>query len=88
MTKNVKYQYFREMVITLKIINIYKSFLFRFKGEYLDQLVNYSEDLFLKRDRKLSKILIIFRIINIFQKYRNLTLFVIFFDKINIFPST
>ena len=42
----------------------------------------------LKRDQKLLKILIIFRVINIFQKYRNLTFFVIYSYKINILPST
>ena len=39
-------------------------------------------------DHKLFKMLIIFRVINIYQKYRNLTSFVIYSDKINILPST
>ena len=45
--------------------------------KYLERLANYHEDLPLKRDQKLLKLLIIFRVINIFQKDQNLTFFVI-----------
>ena len=56
--------------------------------KYLEQLENYYEDLSLKRDQTLLKMFIIFRVINIFQKDRNLTFIVIYSYKINIFPST
>ena len=56
------------------------------RKKYIDQLANYSEDLPWKRDQKLWKMFIIFRVINIFQKYPNLTFFVIYFCKINILP--
>ena len=55
---------------------------------YLDQLAKYSKDLPSKRGRKLLKILIIFRVINIFQIDRNFAFFVIYSYKINILPST
>ena len=57
-------------------------------SKYLNQLKNYYENLALKRDQKLFKLLIIFRVITIFQKDRNLTFFVIYSYKINILPST
>ena len=41
--------------------------------KYPNHLENFSEDLPLKRDRKPLKVLIISRVIRIFQKYRNLT---------------
>ena len=41
----------------------------------------------LKRDQNIFKILVILRGINVFQKDRNLTFFVIYFHKINILPS-
>ena len=56
--------------------------------KYLEKLRNHYEDLSLKRDQKLLKMLIIFRVINIFQKDRNLTFFVIYSYKINILSST
>ena len=56
--------------------------------KYLKQFENYYEDLPLKRDQKLLKMLIIFSVINIFQKDRNLMFFVIYSYKINILPST
>ena len=55
--------------------------------EYLEQLGNYHEDSPLKWDQKHLEMLIIFRVINIFQKDWNFTFFVIYSYKINILPS-
>ena len=55
--------------------------------KYFEQLKNCYENLPLKQDHKLYKMLIIFRVINIFQQDRNLTFFVIYFHKINILSS-
>ena len=55
--------------------------------ENVNNSINYDEDLPLKQDQNLFKMLIIYRIINIFQKDRNLTIFVISSNKINILPS-
>ena len=56
--------------------------------KYLEQYVNYYENLPLKRDQNLLKMLVIFRVINVLQKNLNLTFFVIYSYKINILPST
>ena len=51
-------------------------------------IVNYYENLPLKRDQNLLKMLVIFSVIKVLQKNLNLTFFVIYSYKINILPST
>ena len=55
---------------------------------FLEQFVNYYENLPLKRDQNLLKMLVIFRVINVLQKNVNLTFFLIYSSKIKILPST
>ena len=50
-------------------------------------IYNFALGLSLRRDQNLFKILLIFGAINVSQKDRNLTSFVIYFYKINILPS-
>ena len=50
--------------------------------KYLNQLVNYSEYSLLKQGQKLSKMLITFRVITIFQKYLIFTSYVTYFNKL------
>ena len=47
---------------------------------------NYDEDLPLKPDRNLLKILFFLRILNVVEKNRNLTFFVIYFCEIYVLP--
>ena len=56
--------------------------------KYLEQFLNYYENLPLKRDQNLLKMLVIFRVNNVLQKNLNLTFFVIYSYQINILPST
>ena len=51
-------------------------------------MVKYNGNLLLKRDRKLFKKLLIFRVIAIFEKSRNLMFFALYFYETNILPLT
>ena len=69
---------------------IFKIIWSHFKGQtwYENAATNYYENLPFKLDQTFFKMLIIFRDINIFQKDRNFTFFVIYSYKINILSST